>query len=130
MPDHISPYVNESAAVRLSVLETNMHTVQITLNEMKEESATHRELHSKQTDKIYSSMEEIKNELGKDINDLRGEIDGKLGVLKLGIDNKFDSLSKKIDQLERWRWIIIGGAAAVGFFFTEVGRVILKAFTN
>lgn len=128
MPDHISPYVNESAAVRLSVLETNMHTVQDTLNEMKEESAKHRDFHSKQTEKINSSMEEIKKGLEKDITGLREEIDGKLDGLKTGIDNKIDGLSNQIKQLEKWRWVLIGGAAAVGFFFTEAGRVILKLF--
>jgi len=34
--------------------------------------------------------------------------------------NKFDNVSKRITILERWRWMIFGGAVVVGYILAHV----------
>lgn len=105
---------------RLTVLEINMHTVQETLETIQRASEEHREVHSEQTESIRTRMEEVRTELKTEITLMKNDINNQSILLK--------KISEKLDSVEKWRWVLIGGATTVGFLFTEAGRQIMKIF--
>lgn len=105
---------------RLTVLETQMNTVQDTLESIQKTSQEHREIHSEHTESIRKRMEEVRTELKNDINLLKADLHNQNQLLK--------KISEKLDSVEKWRWVLIGGATTVGFLFTEAGKHIIKIF--
>lgn len=117
MPD---PYSYRDPMDRLTVVETNVHNVQDTLETIQKISKEHRELHSEQTESIRTRMEEVRAELKTDINVMKADLHNQNQLLK--------KISEKLDSVEKWRWVLIGGATTVGFLFTEAGKHIMKLF--
>jgi len=128
MPEHIVgfpafPYNGGNTVdVRLSVLETNMHTVQTTLEAIEIEERDHRRSHTAQTEEINSKMEALRKELRDDLSTVKNDLT-KTIVDEIAKQNKMlDKISDKLDSIEKWRWIVVGFATAIGFVIAEFGK--------
>lgn len=58
---------------------------------------------------------EVKNVVVK-IEEMRSENKEQHGILC----NKFDNVSHRLSVLEKWRWMIFGGAIVVGYILAHV----------
>jgi predicted nucleic acid-binding Zn-ribbon protein len=66
-----------------------------------------KELHSR----ITTGNREITDHIDKKIDDLAKSDEEQHTVMS----NKIDGLASRIDLLERWKWMIVGGAIVVGY---------------
>ena len=54
------------------------------------------------------------------IDDLRTDIMQEIKALREDMQKQYDIENKKIDDLNRWRWIVMGGAAVVGWVASKI----------
>ena len=115
--------------VRLSLLEQDMDRMSDTLAKIDAEAEKHREAHSTITDKIYTRIEDTRAELKKDMTDLRSELKKDIETLKDSVEDKMaeqndilQKISTKLDDLDKWRWIVVGIAAAIGYIISKLGN--------
>lgn len=125
MPDN-----NENVLVRLSVLETNMSNVQDTLHNIEGEAREHRRNHTAQTQEINTKMESLRKELKDDLStvkdDLKKAINEEIKIINGEFYKQNKTLEKiegKLDALDKWRWIVVGFATAIGFVIAEVTKI-------
>ena len=57
-------------------------------------------------------------------NDFRIALREEIGGLSNDIDTRIDAVSDRVGALEKWRWLIIGGAAAIGFLSSKLPPII------
>ncbi len=69
-------------------------------------------------------MESKLEEITKDIKEMRDESKEQHEALFARIDK----LDKRINLIERWRWMLIGAAVVIGYFLAD--STLLKLFTG
>ena len=113
--------------VRLSLLEQDMQRANSSLVKLDRDAEKHREAHAQITDKIYTRIEDTRIELKEDMSELRTELKQDIETLKTSFETKFeeqskvlDKISNKLDDLDKWRWIVMGIAAAAGFILSRL----------
>ncbi len=66
-------------------------------------------------DDLFSILEDRRREWEEDLKDLHSRISTQSRELREAIDQVTDRLDSRVGVLERWRWLIIGGAILLGF---------------
>jgi len=74
-------------------------------------------------DELFSQIESRRQELTADIKELHSRLNTNTRELRECINN----LANQIKQQERFKWLFIGGAMALGFFLSNV-QVLDKLF--
>ena len=76
----------------------------------------------KTLDKLDERQVEDRKEFEMVIDNLRTDIMQEIKAMREDMAKQHDIENRKIEELNRWRWIVMGGAAVVGW-------VISKLFT-
>lgn len=66
-------------------------------------------------DDLFSILEDRRREWENDLKDLHSRISTQSRDLREAIDQVTNRLDSRVGVLERWRWLIIGGAILLGF---------------
>ena len=66
-------------------------------------------------DDLFSILEERRREWEQDLEKLHSRISTQSRELREAIDQVQNKLDSRVGILERWRWLIIGGAILLGF---------------
>ncbi len=66
-------------------------------------------------DDLFSILEDRRREWEVDLKDLHSRISTQSRDLREAIDQVTNRLDSRVGVLERWRWLIIGGAILLGF---------------
>ena len=66
-------------------------------------------------DDLFSILEDRRREWEDDLKDLHYRISTQSRDLREAIDQDTNRLDSRVGVLERWRWLIIGGAILLGF---------------
>ncbi len=66
-------------------------------------------------DDLFSILEDGRREWETDLKDLHSRISTQSRDLREAIDQVTNRLDSRVGVLERWRWLIIGGAILLGF---------------
>ena len=66
-------------------------------------------------DDLFSILEDRRREWEEDLKDLHSRISTQSRDLREAIDQVTNRLDSRVGVLERWRWLIIGGAILLGF---------------
>ena len=66
-------------------------------------------------DDLFSILEDRRREWEIDLKDLHSRISTQSRDLREAIDQVTNRLDSRVGVLERWRWLIIGGAILLGF---------------
>ena len=74
-------------------------------------------------DELFSQIESRRQELTADIKELHSRLNSNTKELRDCIQN----LATQIKQQERFKWLFIGGAMALGFFLSNV-QILDKLF--
>lgn len=129
MPELLNSY-NDNVVVRLSVLETNMSNVQDTLKVIEGEAREHRRNHTAQTQEINTKMESLRKELKDDLSGVKEELKKAINEEIKIINGEFykqnktlEKIETKLDGLDKWRWVVVGFAAAIGFVIAEFSKI-------
>jgi predicted nucleic acid-binding Zn-ribbon protein len=71
-----------------------------------------KELHSR----VTTTTREITDHIDRKIDDLaRSDEEQHVAMSK-----KIDGIKDRVDLLERWKWMIVGGAIAVGYLISHI----------
>ena len=80
---------------------------------------------------IHSRITTVQREIASELSNTEHKIMEALKELKSGVDanrsaiqNDSKDLEKRVEQLERWRWILVGGGMVVGFIVTKLPSVL------
>ena len=65
-------------------------------------------------DDLFSILEDRRREWEEDLKDLHSRISTQSRDLREAIDQVTNRLDSRVGVLERWRWLIIGGAILLG----------------
>ena len=74
-------------------------------------------------DELFSQIESRRQELTADIKELHSRLNTNTRELRECIQN----LANQIKQQERFKWLLVGGAMAIGFFLSNA-QVLDKLF--
>lgn len=89
-----------------------------------------RRLESQQrSDVLHKRISELRDELTQKIDDSHKDIMHEIKELRREQQAHAHEMSKRVSNLERWRWMVIGGAAVVGFVFAG-GLKLFQFFYN
>ena len=66
-------------------------------------------------DDLFTILEDRRREWEDDLKDLHSRISTQSRDLREAIDQVQNKLDSRVGILERWRWLIIGGAIILGF---------------
>lgn len=82
------------------------------------------ELGSKETitdvRELYKKMSDNTKEILEKIDDMEGRIEDKLKEHTDKSSNQHKVISDRLTVLENWRWLIVGGAIALGFLLDHL----------
>jgi len=65
-------------------------------------------------------QEEITRQTLNIIEERRIETQSKISSLATSIENKLEKITNTIDQLTKWKYFVVGGAAVVGFIVAKM----------
>ena len=108
----------ESTDARLSVLENNINIISHNLEKLEF-----------QTDQNYATLHsrisDLRDDLRKDFESKNEKIIEKLDEHNSTEQQQHARLNQKINQIERWRWTIMGGALVVGYVIAHIKLDVL-----
>jgi predicted RNase H-like nuclease (RuvC/YqgF family) len=103
----------ESTDARLSVLENNMNILNHNLEKLEY-----------QTDQNYATLHsrisDLRDDLRKDFELKNDKIIAKLEEHNNHEQSQNKILNQKISHIEKWRWMIMGGALVIGYILAHV----------
>ena len=71
-------------------------------------------------DDLFSILEDRRREWEEDLEKLHSRISTQSRDLREAIDSVANRLDGRVGVLERWRWLIIGGAILLGFLMQKM----------
>jgi uncharacterized coiled-coil protein SlyX len=74
----------------------------------------------KTLDKLDERTIEDKKELQAMVDNLRTDLLAELKAMREDMAKQHDIENRKIEDLNRWRWIVMGGAAVIGWVFSKL----------
>jgi len=77
----------------------------------------------KTLDKLDERTIEDKKELHDMMNQLRGDIMKEIKEMREEVANQHVIQAQKIEELNTWRWVIVGGAAVVGWIISTLTNI-------
>jgi len=101
---------------RIAKLEAQVEGIKEDVAAVKQDI---KELHSR----ITTTTREITDHIDAKIDDLAKNDSEQHNAMA----KKIDSMKDRIDLLERWKWMIVGGAVAVGYLISHI-NIIDKIF--
>jgi hypothetical protein len=75
----------------------------------------------KTLDKLDQRTIEDKKELHDMMDELRSDIMTEIKAMRAEVADQHLAQAKKIEDLNKWRWLVIGGAAVVGWILSKLG---------
>ena len=113
-------------AERVAKLETQVEAIKDDVAELKGDM---KEIHSRittQTREIVEKIDSMERRLETKMtvgaaaatqqhNDIKDEIQQDLKKMTSNMDNDIKKVTDRVDTLERWRWMIVGGAVVLGY---------------
>jgi predicted nucleic acid-binding Zn-ribbon protein len=110
---------------RIAKLETQVEGIKEDVAAVKEDI---KELHSRITtgnreivDKIESMDKRLEEKLNKSAESAREQHQ----EIQKEIQQDVEKISNRVDILERWRWMIVGGAIVIGYLIGHVDWLTL-----
>ena len=75
----------------------------------------------KTLEKLDERQNEDRKELQNMIDDLRNDIVQEMRALREEAQTQHQAQQKKIEELNKWRWLVMGGAMVVGWILSKLG---------
>ena len=104
---------NLDTDVRVSVLETQVTAINGSLGKLEEKiDANYATLHGRISD--------MRDDLHKDIESKHDKVIDKLDQQNKASTEQHKAIADKIQTIEKWRWMIMGGALVVGYVLAHL----------
>lgn len=104
---------NLDTDVRVSVLETQVSSINTSIEKLEEKiDANYVTLHHRISD--------MRDDLHKDIETKHDRVIEKLDQQNKASTEQHKAIAEKIQTIEKWRWMIMGGALVVGYVLAHL----------
>ena len=98
---------------RIASLETQMLAVAHNVEKIEARVDDHYQT-------LHSRISDMRDELRQDIDEKHEKLMNKLDDHAKSETETNKSMSSKIAELQKWRWMIMGGAAVMGYIFAHI----------
>ena len=116
--------------------ESRLSKAEIEIASLKEKIAFFNVIYEKldtTLEKVQKAMEDRRTDTNQDLKDVYTKIDDTENKLVLEMYKLRDDMIKlyeknnsRIEELNRWRWVLMGGSVVIGFILSKVGSGILE----
>ena len=104
---------DESTAVRVTVLETQVNTLAVNLDKIETKiDANYQTLHTRISD--------LRDDINQSIEVKHDRVMQKLDEQNASATQQHKAISDKIQVIEKWRWMIMGGALVLGYVLAHL----------
>ena len=99
--------------VRVSVLETQVTAINQTMVKLEEKMDQNYAV-------LHSRISDMRDDLHKDIETKHDRLMEKLDEQTTAATEQHQAIAEKIQTIEKWRWMIMGGALVVGYVLAHL----------
>jgi chromosome segregation ATPase len=111
---------NNMEQERIAKLETQVEAIKEDVAEVKQDI---KEIHSRittQTREIVDKMDDMQTRLEHKMNANAQISQEQHHEIHKQISEDVEKLDSRVNNLEKWKWYVIGGAAAIGYLFASI----------
>lgn len=113
MPDNTTTTRDLDTDVRVSVLETQVTAINQTMVKLEEKMDQNYAV-------LHSRISDMRDDLHKDIEIKHDRLMEKLDDQTKAATEQHKAIAEKIQTIEKWRWMIMGGALVVGYVLAHL----------
>jgi predicted nucleic acid-binding Zn-ribbon protein len=110
--------------------DAKINQLQIEVSALKERAAFFNIFYAKLDEtltRVQGLMEERRDDINEDLKDVYKKIDdvekrimNEMSELRNQMSRQHEEEKKKISDLDKWRWMVMGGAAVVGWIISKI----------
>ena len=114
--------------------ESRLARVEVDLAAIKEKTTFFTVIYNKfdsTLDKLHELMEERRSDTNDDLKDVYRKIEGvenkimsEIEKMRADMRAQHDVERKKIDDLNKWRWLVVGGASVLGWLLSKAVSIV------
>ena len=120
--------VSANVSQLLAVQENRL----VTQEKMADKLQEHLENNKKETEisfkEVYSKISMIEKELTEDMEETKDKVIQRIDELSKEGTGQHNALNDRISKIERYMWILIGGATIIGFLLNN-SEILSKIFS-
>lgn len=105
---------------RIAKLETQVEAIKDDVTELKNDV---KEIHSRITTgnrEIVEKLESIESRIGQRMKENSEVATKQHQIMESNLTAEINQIKTRVDVLERWRWMIVGGALALGYLASHL----------
>lgn len=109
---------------RVVRLEVQVESIRTDVNELKENV---KEIHSRITTgnrEIMEKLEEMEQRMEARMKSSQENATRQHKEIEASVREDVAKITDRVDSLEKWRWMVVGGAIAVGYIASHVIRML------
>jgi len=100
-------------SVRVTVLESQVNSISTNMEKIEQKiDSNYTTLHSRISD--------LRDDLRHDIDSKHEKVIAKLDEQTIASSTQHQVISEKIQTIEKWRWMIMGGALVFGYLLAHI----------
>jgi hypothetical protein len=80
--------------------------------------------HEDDKSKIYSRINSVEKNVNDRVTDNHNRVLERIGELDSENQKQFQRLEQRLQSLDRWRWLMIGGGAVAGFLANYIMQIV------
>ena len=104
---------DESTAVRVTVLETQVSTLAVNLDKIENKIDTNYQT-------LHTRISDLRDDINQSIETKHDRLMQKLDEQNNSATQQHKAISDKIQVIEKWRWMIMGGALVLGYVLAHL----------
>lgn len=109
---------------RVVRLEVQVESIRTDVNELKENV---KEIHSRITTgnrEIMEKLEEMEQRMEARMKSSQENATRQHKEIEASVREDVAKITDRVDSLEKWRWMVVGGAIAVGYIASHVIKML------
>ena len=103
----------KDAEIRVSVIESKVQGISSSVEKLEEKINNNKIM-------LHERISDLRDDLRKDISTSNDKIIGVMEENRKSSSEQHRLLSEKIQGIEKWRWMIMGGAIVVGYVLAHI----------
>lgn len=115
----VSTGISKIIAVHDKRMEVNERTDQQIFDILEDRKNEHEDDKSK----LYSRINSVEKHVNDRVTDNHNRVLERIGELESHNQTQFQRLEQRLQSLDRWRWLMIGGGAVAGFLANYIMQI-------
>jgi hypothetical protein len=112
----------------ISLQEQRLELQEKSTKEIESTMEMRRIEHNNDIKELHSRITTVNRELTEKIKESEEKILSEVQSLRQELVKDSDKFSKKIFEIESWKWMVMGGIFVIGWFFSKIFPEIIRFF--